>query len=79
MLRSWLILGLTVHLEGVFCHLGMPPRGVRIWGWPQGVLASGTTSVGADGQPWQVGAGWSPPTALPTCHPPARVTGCLTH
>lgn len=44
-----------------------------------GVLASGTASIGADGQPWQVGAGWSPPTALPTCHPPARVTGCLTH
>lgn len=56
------------------CHLEEYASGIGLLG----VLASGTASIGVDGQPRQVGAGWSPPTALPTCHPPARVTGCLT-
>lgn len=64
---------------GVSVTLGCPLGKVCLWTGLLGVLASGTASIGADGQPWQVGAGWSPLTALPTCHPPARVTGCLTH
>lgn len=36
-------------------------------------------SSGADGQLQQVGARWSPLTALPTCHSPAPVTSWLTH
>lgn len=60
----------------VSATLGCPLEGCASGTGLLGVLASGTARVGADGQPRQVGAGWSP---LPTCHPSARVTSCLTH
>lgn len=64
---------------GVFATLACPLEGCDSGTGLLGVLASGTASISADGQLWQVGAGWSPLTTLPTCRPPARVTGCLTH
>ena len=77
-LRAWPRLG-TGCGQGASATWGCPLEGRTSGTGLAGVLASGTVSIGADGQPWQVGAGRSPPTALPTCCPPARVTGCLTH
>lgn len=77
-LRAWPRLG-TGCGQGISAALGCPLEGCTSGTGLAGVLASGTVSIGADGQPWQVGASQSPPTALPTCRPPALVTGCLTH
>lgn len=58
-------------------HFAGPPEGC--FSGPGLLVVRFTASSGADGQLRQVGAGWSPLTALPTCHSPARVTSCLTH